>query len=344
MENENSPVEVDVAAPAVESNDVDNISVLEDRLAAQLRTQEPSEPQVEESIEEEMSEEVSESDEIADMSTDDESPVEAEDDVEDDEEVTPESDLEVFDEESLADGLFPTPDGPKTWAQIQSELGQSKAASKKSREASEQLKELETMRAELQQKDEFLKNQYEAKKAVPALAQKEVEVRQLQERLQMARNNGDRGELAWIKDQLDVAVGQYRHIESQVTSANEQARNQHLTSQVQYLKDNKLEHLVSDEKSRDQLGKYVESFKSETAYTAANNDAVIMMWAEKARQWDDSQKAGKGKKLIKKNSSKSLNAANQGGPTTAQKRKSVADEAIKNGDVDAFAARLAAQM
>ena len=138
-ELDNSPVEVEVDSPSAQldntTNDVNPEQGIMDYAMEHLTQNGIDLGEVVDEESKAQVSEVTQEEETSPVEDAEDTNIEADTESNEEEEVTPEtveesSDKELVDTDSLDEFLFPTPEGNKTWAQIQSELGQVKAASR----------------------------------------------------------------------------------------------------------------------------------------------------------------------------------------------------------------------
>ena len=320
MDTTNNPTDAVVLSPDTRLGDVKDASADIDPTldyATEVLTQEGILPDPEVSAEEE--EFVSSEEATEDETPEVDSSEEAEADEVEDEDVTPEDETdeverEIVDESSLDEFLFPTPEGPKTWAQIQSELGQVKAASKKSREAAEELKQIEASREELKAQEAWAKEQMEGAQSAAVLAQYDNALGALQQQIDQAAQNNDFNTVSKLEYQAKNLKAQRGEVAKQVEAVRAEQYNRNLQEQWKVLEERGYSNIITDE-----YREYVSKF-DEKAQHHIGDSAEIAILAEKARLWDESQaKGATGKKL--KGSGKTLKAGSSGSITKAKSAK-----------------------
>ena len=320
MDDSTNPTETEVLSPDTRLGDVNEASTDIDptlAYATDILTQEGILLAPEESAEadEEVSSEEATEDETPEVDSSDE----AETDEEEDSEVTSEDeadevDREMVDESSLDEFLFPTPEGPKTWAQITSELGQVKAASKKSREAAEELKEIEAKREELQAQEAWAKQQMEGAHSAAVLAQYDNALGALQQQIDEAAKSNDFNTVTKLKYQQDQLTTQRGEVSKQVEAVQAEQRQRNWQEQHAILEERGFSEIIND----DYLA-YIEPMAQVTKQHI-NDSAEVAIAFEKARMWDESQKKGAGGKKLKA-SGKTLKAGSSGSIKKAQSAK-----------------------
>ena len=320
MDETTNPTEADVLSPDTRIGDVKDTSPDTDptlAYAMEQLTQEGFLLDPEDRAEE--VEEVSSEEAVEDETPETDSSEEVETDEVEDEDVTSEDeadevDREMVDESSLDEFLFPTPEGPKTWAQIQSELGQVKAASKKSREAAAELKELDAKREEVAQAEAWAKQQMEGAQSAAVLAQFDNALGALQQQIDEAAKGNDFNTVTKLTYQRDQLSNQRTEVAQQVDAVKAEQQQRNWQEQHAILEERGYSQMIND----DYIA-YIEPL-APTTKQYINDSAEVAILAEKARLWDESQaKGAKGKKL--KGSGKTLNKGSAGSVSKAKSAK-----------------------
>ena len=204
---------------------------------------------------------------------------------------------------------------------IKSVFGQEKAAGTKSREASDKLKELDTMKEHLDNREAQIDTRQQASVASDAMLQIQAEGRDVNSLIQKARDEGDMYELAVQKDKLEVLGKQYDTAKVDVDAENQRQQAQQIANAEAGLKDRGLSYLLQDGPAAEAWNGYVNANLSEVeARTVAMVPSLAEM-VEKARKWDKANTT-KGTKV--KLSGKTLKAGTNK-PVSSKKTKAQQD-------------------
>ena len=306
MDNNESPVQETDGSPSSATDNAINpedgiLAIANEIIAGTPDEVSTDEPEGELEVSEESDIQVETPDSEGD---EDDTPVEAQEESEEDEELTEEesadedtSKLEMFDYDDIKDGLIPVKQGGEvvgmTISQIQSQLGQLGAASKKSREASEQLESIQTERSVLQEEQAAFKAQQQAVALTPELNEKAGRLQNLNNMYQSAAQAGDASKAVQIEAAIKKESEEFNTLQQQHSDAVEEARGQHIQAQVQILEQKGLGAILNDDGHSEKFSSYVESNLSESAQYAVNMDATLVEALEKARLYDESKKAVK---------------------------------------------------
>ena len=260
----------------------------------------------------------------------DEDSVEAEDDEEDDvdEPAEDSTEREEVDVDSLDEYLFPHPDGSKkTWSQIQSELGQSNAASKKSREATQKLKDLDAVEAELAQQRELLNSQTAVKQLEPELAIRMSNVQQWQAQLDQAVQSNKGDEAALLREHINRTQNEIGQIQAYKEEVDRRAAAEVNNKAISILNEKGFGGIVGNK----DFGDYAYNNLSSRAIAVVDSDAELAIMVEKARKWDNSQKKGLRAKKDKDSNQTTARSGGSTKPLTASQKKAKLDSKVKSG-------------
>lgn len=331
---ENSPENTSVDSPSTE---VDNATI-EANLDNQLRgifngtnPDEGLETNEEAPVEDQVSEETSEVEENPTEESVEETPIEADSDEEKAEDLTTEEDeapegLDEVDPESLSNFMFPTKDGLKSWSQIEAQLGQVSAASKKSREASQQLKEIEAKREEIRKEEEWLKQRLGAVEINDELATQVNQYKSLQTQLDKAVKEQDSHNSILIREKMNNLSAEINNKKHKVERVRREALSKHTNAQAAILKEKGYGNIVNDNYMT-----YLKANASQEAMFAINSDATLAIMAEKARKFDLSQKKGLTAKRKKDSDQPSIRAGSEIKNPTAKEKQAKLEAKVQAG-------------
>ena len=228
---------------------------------------------------------------------------------------TPDS---VVDYNEMKNHVFEIDGQHYTADDIKSVFGQEKAAGTKSREASEQLKEIEAQKAELADERAKLDQRNDAAVASDEMVRMQSKARQMTAKIEKARAEGDMYEVTLLKDKMEVLGQHYNQAKQKVDIQNDEIRQQQIVSAEAGLKEKGLGYLLQDGKAADAWSSYVNTNLSETEANATIMSPGLAEMVEKARKWDNANKNAKSSKL--KSSDKTLKAGSNK-PVSSKKTK-----------------------
>lgn len=261
---------------------------------------------------------------------DDETPdIEAEDDVEGDDEPT-ESTGETWDVDydDVKDARLPIKINGEVkmmdFGEIQNQLARSEAASKKSREANQQLEELDTIRNKLAEEEAAIKRQADAVKMSDEVAVRVNYIRQMEAQLKKAVEDNDSHNATLLRERINAVSAEANQIHQQVIAAEQEVKNKHLATQQKILVDRGYGDMINDN-----YISYAKEQLSEDGLKAVNDDATLAIILDKARKWDESQSKGQTRKLKKK--TKTLNAGTGNIQSTKSKEEKELQQRFATG-------------
>ena len=267
--------------------------------------------------------------ETAEVDSTDDSPVEAEAETEDSFEPTDDNAEEfLVDYDDVKAASLPIKINGEVkymkFGEIQNQLARAEAAANKSREATQQYEEVEALRQELDNRAAIIKRQEEVAEIPTAVSTRLAGINQLKNALDKALEANDAQNVSLLTARINKLQEETNQIQGEYNAVQAETRAQHLQDQKRILSQKGFQDVVSDN-----WVSYVKTNASEDALKAIDQDATLVILAEKARLWDESQSKGETRKL--KRSTKTLKAGDGSIKKTQSAKKVASKQRLASG-------------
>ena len=266
--------------------------------------------------------------ETAEVDSSDDSPVEAEAETEDEIEPTDDNAEFLVDYDDVKGASLPIKINGEVkymkFGEIQNQLARAEAAANKSREATQQYEEVEALRQELDNRAANIKRQEEVAEIPTAVSTRLAGINQLKNALDKALEANDAQNVSLLTARINKLQEETNQIQGEYNAVQAETRAQHLQEQKRILTKKGFQDVVSDN-----WVSYVKTNASEDALKAIDQDATLVILAEKARLWDESQSKGETRKL--KRSTKTLKAGDGSIKKTQSAKKAASKQRLASG-------------